>query len=233
MKSIHSHTPKSSIFSSLLPARRWRSSSSSSVHYSVEIPLRGEESDHPGDVDHRPILRFIPTQGERRGQLAIVLAGHPKLRNDLRKPTMKEINHRATVFSLDGIAGSQREYIHWLLQSCGDNVDPEAILTAEAIDLLASRLRTPLQIEQHLTLALEAGYQTGEQPVSVEIVESVLSKQLDDLEPTLTRHGYRLRDLSELVGAKPDEIKALFRNQLEPSRSRELREQMLAAGLPI
>ena len=69
--------------------------------------------------------------------------------------------------------------------------------------------------------------------MSAEIVESVLSKQLDDLEPTLTRHGYRLRDLSELVGAKPDEIKSLFRNHLEPNRARELREQMLAAGLPL
>lgn len=179
------------------------------------------------------LKRLIEVIEDGGGQLAIVLAGHPKLRNDLRKPTMEEIGYRATVFSLDGIVGSQREYIHWLLQSCGDNVDPETILTAEAIDLLASRLRTPLQIEQHLTLALEAGYQTGEQPVSAEIVESVLSKQLDDLEPTLTRHGYRLRDLSELVGAKPDEIKALFRNHLEPNRARELREQMLAAGLPL
>jgi AraC-like DNA-binding protein len=61
----------------------------------------------------------------------------------------------------------------------------------------------------------------------------VLSKQLDDIEPTLTRHGYRLRDLAEQFGAKPAEVKALFNNQLEPNRARELREQMLAAGLPL
>ena len=35
----------------------------------------------------------------------------------------------------------------------------EAILTPDAIDMLASRLRTPLQIQQHLTFALDAGYQ--------------------------------------------------------------------------
>ena len=47
-----------------------------------------------------------------------------------------------------------------------------------------------LQIEQHLTLALETGYQASEKPVGEAIVDSVLSKQIDDLEPTLTRHGY-------------------------------------------
>ena len=33
-------------------------------------------------------------------------------------------------------------------------------------------------------MALEAGYQTGEKPVTAELVETVLSRQLDDLEPT-------------------------------------------------
>ena len=61
------------------------------------------------------------------------------------------------------------------------------------LDLLASRLRTPLQIEQHLTLALETGYQASEKPVGEAIVDFVLSKQIDDLEPTLTRHGYTAR----------------------------------------
>ncbi|ELW4576203.1 AAA family ATPase, partial [Salmonella enterica] len=36
---------------------------------------------------------------------------------------------------------------------------------------------------------MEAGYQTGEKPITATLVESVLSRQLDDLEPTLTRHG--------------------------------------------
>ncbi|ENS4589242.1 AAA family ATPase, partial [Salmonella enterica] len=42
---------------------------------------------------------------------------------------------------------------------------------------------------------MEAGYQTGEKPITATLVESVLSRQLDDLEPTLTRHGYRLKDM--------------------------------------
>jgi len=41
-----------------------------------------------------------------------------------------------------------------------------------------------------LTLALEAAYRVAVKPVTAVIIESVLSKLLDDLEPTLTRHGY-------------------------------------------
>ncbi len=29
-----------------------------------------------------------------------------------------------------------------------------------------------------------------ERPITAELVDSVLSRKLDDLEPTLTRHGY-------------------------------------------
>jgi len=71
---------------------------------------------------------------------------------------------RASIFSIDGVAGSQPEYIQWF-------------------------------------------------------------------EPTLTRHGYQLKDLAEQFGARPAEIRALFTNQLQPERARELRERMLAAGL--
>lgn len=95
------------------------------------------------------------------------------------------------------------------------------ILTADAIDLLATKLRTPLQIQLHLTLALDVGYHAGEQPISADLVESVLSKQLNDLEPTLTRHGYRVKDLVEQFDARPAELKALFNNQLDPTRTAE------------
>ncbi|RML76544.1 hypothetical protein ALQ90_03715 [Pseudomonas savastanoi pv. savastanoi] len=65
------------------------------------------------------------------------------------------------------------------------------------------------------------------------MVESVLSRQLDDLEPTLTRHGYRIKDLVEQFDARPTEIKALFSHALDPVRAAELRDKMLAAGLQI
>jgi len=179
------------------------------------------------------IKRLIEVVEDGGGTLSVVLAGHPKLKNDLRRPTMEEIGYRVTVFSLDSLIGSQREYIEWLVSQCTTEGTQIGDILAEATDLLATRLRTPLQIEQHLTLALEAAYLFGEKPVTTAIVESVLSKQIDDLEPTLTRHGYDVRGLAEQFNAKPAEIKSLFRGQLDPVRAHELQEQMLAAGLPL
>lgn len=143
------------------------------------------------------LKRLMEVVEDGGGRLSVVLAGHPKLRNDLRRPTMEEIGYRTDIFTLDGITGSQREYIQWLLKTSTGKGKPEDILTTEAVDLLAMKLRTPLQVQLHLTLAMEAGYQTGEKPITATLVESVLSRQLDDLEPTLTRHGYRLKDISD------------------------------------
>lgn len=180
------------------------------------------------------LKRLMELVESGNGRLSVVLAGHPKLRNDLRRPTMEEIGYRTEIFSLDGIAGSQREYIHWLLKVCTEEKNKTStILTDEAVNLLASKLRTPLQIQLHLTLAFEAGYLTGEKPVSANLIESILSRQIDDLEPTLTRHGYRIKDIAEQFDTKPAEIKALFNNSLDPIRATELKEKMLVAGLPL
>jgi type II secretory pathway predicted ATPase ExeA len=181
------------------------------------------------------LKRLIEMVADGGGKLSVLLAGWPRLRNELRQPAMEEIGYRTAVFSLEGVTGSQREYIEWVLATCsgGDRSKVDGILDPAAVDLLASRLRTPLQIEQHLTLALETGYQASEKPVGEAIADSVLSKQIDDLEPTLMRHGYSVKVLCELLGTKPAEVRALFRQALEADRARELKEQLLAAGLPV
>ncbi len=98
------------------------------------------------------LKRLMEVVADAGGTLSIVLVGYPKLRNDLRRPTMEEIGYRATVFSFDGIAGSQREYIDWLLQTCAaDKMKSAELIDDAAIELLAAKLRTPLQIEQHLS----------------------------------------------------------------------------------
>ena len=180
------------------------------------------------------LKRLIEVISDGEGSLSVILAGHPKLKNDLRRPTMEEIGYRATIFSLEGMAGSQGEYITWLIDACArEGTKLSEVLTVEAIELLSERLRTPLQIEQHLMLAMEAAYHVGEKPVTGAIVESVLSKQIDELEPKLTRHGYDVRGLAEQFNAKPTEIKLFFRGQLDAARTKELTDQMLIAGLPI
>jgi hypothetical protein len=148
---------------------------------------------------------------------------------------MEEIGYRsAVVFAFDGLAGGQSDYVSWLLTACAaDSVAVGDMMTESAIALLAGRLRTPLQIEQHLTLAFEEGFRIGEKPVTTDAVEAVLSRQLDDLEPKLTRHGYDVHNLAEQFNAKPAEIRRFLRGELDAARTRELTDEMLAAGLPI
>jgi type II secretory pathway predicted ATPase ExeA len=177
------------------------------------------------------LSEVVKDAGER---LAIVLIGHPKLRNDLRRPTMEEIGHRTTLIDFKGIAGQQRPYIDWLLERCvAKGAVAGDIITDEALELLARRLRTPLQIEQYLTRVLEEGLRLGEKPVTAQLVEALLSPQLDDLEPRLRRHGYDIPDLAELINARQGEIRSLLRGELEPARSREITTKLMAAGLPI
>ena len=150
--------------------------------------------------------------------------------------TVSKATWQASISGIEpgqNIYGQIRLFCTGFLTIEGQQAKVDAILDPAAVDLLASRLRTPLQIEQHLTLALETGYQASEKPVGEAIVDSVLSKQIDDLEPTLTRHGYTAKVLTEMLGTKPGEIKALFKQTLEVDRARELKEQMLAAGLPL
>jgi len=125
------------------------------------------------------------------GKLSVVLAGHPRLRNELRDTMMEEVGYRTAMYSLEGVTGSQREYMTWLIKTCAvDGIEIGDVLEPAAVDLLAARLRTPLQIEQHLTLALETGFQASEKPISEAIADSVLSKQIDGVEATLNRNGY-------------------------------------------
>ena len=58
----------------------------------------------------------------------------------------------------------------------------------------------------------------------------MLLNQLDDLEPTRNEHGHRLKNIVEQFDAKPAEVRALFNNLLDPSRTAKLRDRMQAGG---
>jgi type II secretory pathway predicted ATPase ExeA len=186
---------------------------------------------HPKTLTALKRLLEVVTEGG--GQLSIVLVGHPKLKNDLRRPKMEEIGDRTTVFEFGGLRDRQRDYIDWVLKASLDQgVSPEDVVTDEAATLLAAKLKTPLQIGQHLVRAFEAGFEIAAKPIDVSVINAVLSTQLDDLEPRLTRNGYDLRSLVEQFDAKPAEIRRLLRGDLDPSRAQELIDAMRAAGLP-
>jgi type II secretory pathway predicted ATPase ExeA len=193
--------------------------------------------DEAHDLHHKTLTGFKRLMEVVAGAgaiLSVLLVGHPKLRIDLRRPTMEEIGYRTTVFEFEGIAGHQRDYIAWLLGVCAaDRVEPSQLMDADAIDLLAERLRTPLQIEMHLTLAFEHAFRVDAKPVSAGVVEEVLSRALDDLEPVLTRNGYDAATLATQLRAKPAEIRDFLAGTLAADRTRELTEQLRAGGVPV
>jgi hypothetical protein len=187
-----------------------------------------------GGVRGRPSIVANTVVADGGAVLSIVLVGHPKLRNALLGPNMEEIGSRFAVFPFDGMAGHQADYIAWLLERCrADNVEPAMIIEPAAVDLLAARLRTPLQIEQYLTRAFEKAFEVGEKVVTATLAETVLSRQIDDLEPQLTRHGYDVKSIAEEFRIKPADVRLFLHGQLDPARARELTEQMLVAGLPV
>lgn len=180
----------------------------------------------------KQIKRLMELAQHQDNTFAVILAGHPKVANDLYAPTMEEVGARTTPMSLDGIKGQQADYIAWLLAQCADT-DAAEILAPEAVKRLADSLATPLQIEQYLMRVLDKGYRVGQRPVSAELVESVLIKGIDDLEPTLVRHGYTAKVLTDMLNIKPAEARAFLKGQLPPTRMQDLQAELRVAGLPV
>jgi len=132
----------------------------------------------------RSLKQFIEKTRHRGSRLTVVLAGHPRLKNELRRPAREEIGARMTVLALEGIQGQQRRSILWLLEQCAASVAPGDIVTAAALDLLAERLITPLQIQHYLTRVLEQASRLGEKPVTPASVHATLAPDMHALEPT-------------------------------------------------
>jgi type II secretory pathway predicted ATPase ExeA len=191
--------------------------------------------DEAHDLHHRTLgglKRLIELVQNSGGTLSVFLLGHPKLRNDLRRPALEEIGARTQLFWIDGIKGQERAYIDWLMMQCTKSPRSE-LITDEAVERMAAGLSTPLQVEQYLTLAFEAAYQVGQKPVTAEIIDNVLAADLDALEATLTRYGYDARALAELLNVRPAEIRAFLHGQLAPARTQDLHAKLLVAGLPV
>ena len=186
------------------------------------------------------LKRLMEVVRDGNGTLSVVLAGHPKLKNDLRRPTMEEIGSRAAIFDLEGFGGDKMSYLKWLLAQClstkarpeaADKI--EAVINEEAMVFLSDKLSTPLQFETYLTRSFEEGYRVAQKPVTVEVIAGILAKDINELEPRLTRYGYNAKVLAEVLNAKPGEIRALLRGQLAPGRAQELHHEMLAVGIPV
>lgn len=193
--------------------------------------------DEAHDLHHKTLVglkRLIELVRYGNGTLSVVLAGHPKLKNDLRRPTLEEMGARTNVFTLEGIRGHQQDYIIWLLNECTmENFEINELITKEAIALLTERLTTPLQIKYYLELAMEEAYRIGQKPIEKDIVETVLAAEINDLEPRLVRSGYNTKALANLLNIKTSEVRSFLQGQLTAGRAQDLKEQMLKIGIPV
>src|ERR1700678_4052362 len=69
-----------------------------------ECGMRGSFGSTPMALPTLKRLTEVVVEGG--GQLSVVLLGHPKLKNDLRRPQMEEIGDRTTVFEFGGLRDS-------------------------------------------------------------------------------------------------------------------------------
>ena len=168
------------------------------------------------------------------GMLSVVLVGHPRLQNDLRRATMEEVGHRTTKFEFNSIGDERREFVSWLLSQCvSDGTKPNEIFEDAAQDYLAERLSTPLQFAEHLNRAFTDAYRMGADRVTRDIVEETISIGFDDLDARLARIGYSPKALADLTDCRLPEIRRFLKGQLDADRTDEISTQMRKAGLPI
>ena len=136
--------------------------------------------------------------------------------------------------SLEGLGSEKRKYLKWLLlQSVAPKTKIESVITDDAFATMSEKLSAPLQFEYYLTRALEEAYKVGQIPAGTDMIENVLAKDINGLEPRLTRQGYNAKVLADLLNVKPREIKSFLSGHLAPGRTQELQTELLAAGIPL
>ena len=178
------------------------------------------------------LKRLMEIVRSGKGTLSIVLAGHPKLKNDLLRASMEEIGARTTFFELNGFGHDKKKYLYWLVeQVTAAETKLETLITEAAVTLLCEKLTTPLQFELYLTRAFVEAFRVGQKPVDADTIKDILAPDLEGLEARMTRNGYNIKLLTDILTAKPKEIRSFLNGQLPPERTQELHDQLLAAGV--
>ena len=178
------------------------------------------------------LKRLIELSDDAGKALAVIVAGHPKLGNELKRSSMEEVGARTQIFTLSIPKESHARYCEWLLKQCSrKETKQHDIILPEALELLSNSLVTPLQVNYYLAQALEKSYLAGCKPVTVEIIQSVLAPDLDGLEAKLARNGYSLGALCEALNAKSSDVKTYLRGQLTSSKSQEFNQEIHKLGI--
>jgi type II secretory pathway predicted ATPase ExeA len=178
------------------------------------------------------LKRLIELSYDHGKTVAVVIAGHPKLKNDLRRPSMEEVGARVQIFTLDSLIDNKLRYCEWLLKQCGTkDLKIHDVIAPDALELLANSLITPLQINHYLVQALEKAYLIGSKPITTDIIQAVFTVEIDGLEAKLARSGYGLGPLCDVLNAKPSEVKTYLRGQLTSNKSTGFNQEINKLGV--
>jgi type II secretory pathway predicted ATPase ExeA len=66
--------------------------------------------DEAHDLHHKTLTglkRLMKIVADSGVLMSVLMVGHPRLRNDLRRPQMEEIGYRTTIFDYEGIGADQ------------------------------------------------------------------------------------------------------------------------------
>ncbi|CAG9273838.1 conserved hypothetical protein [Burkholderia cepacia] len=107
------------------------------------------------------------------------------------------------------------------------------VIRSSRTALLGERLTTPLQFELYLTRALEEAFRIGQKPVDLDAINAILAPDFDGLEARLTCNGYHAWALTDMLGARPEEIRAFLGGHLPPERTQKFHDRLLASGVPM
>ncbi len=191
--------------------------------------------DEAHDLHHKTLtsLKRLQEIGqEANSLLSVVLVGHPRLCNDMCRPSMEEIGGRVVNIPIEGIRGNEDQYISWILHQClKKEVQPTDIVNQEALDMMAQKFSTPLQINHYMWIAFVRAFMIGQKQVTTETLEEVIAKDLNSVEANLKRHGYDIPTLSSTIDVKPTEIRSFLNGHLSTGRTQEIENQILKLGL--
>ena len=65
------------------------------------------------------------------------------------------------------------------------------------------------------------------------VIDSVIARDINDLEPRLTRYGYSVKTLAGVLHVRQNVVKSFLRGQLPPGQTQEIQNEMLALGIPL
>ena len=126
-------------------------------------------------------------------------------------------------------------YIEWLTKKARGRFSTKQKVFAsdKALELFASSLATPLQIENYLNIALESVHDIAGKTITEEIVKKIFERNIDGIEYELARMGYTSKEIAEFTGLRKLEIDKFLKGMLDKRRNEEIEDTLIKSGINI